>query len=82
MRKQFEKDSIEMLMFRDFYRIIQDYWIFEDTEAYWQGLIDDMEDFYKKYRDSVPLSRRIGKAFVDERLSLHERKEDVNGYQD
>ena len=42
MRKEFEKGSPEMTMFRDFYRIIQDYWIFEDTEAYWQGLIDDM----------------------------------------
>lgn len=74
MRKQFEKDSMEMRMFREYYRIIQDYWVFEDTEAYWQGLIDDMEDFYRTYQTAIPLARKIGKAFVDMMLEKHEKE--------
>lgn len=74
MKKVFDKGSAEMNMFRDFYNIIQDYWIFEDTDAYWTGLIGDMDDFYKKYQDTVPISRKLGKAFMDDKLALHEKK--------
>lgn len=79
MKMEFAKGSQEMNMFREYYRIIQNYWIFEDTEAYWQGLIGDMDDFYKKYQTDVPLARKIGKAFVDMMLAKHEGKEAING---
>lgn len=73
MRKEFEKGSIEMAMFREYYRIIQDYWILENTDQYWQGLIDDMNDFYRKFQDKVPLARLIGKEFLH---MMYRRQED------
>lgn len=63
MNKQFAKDSTEMQMIRDFFGIIQKYWIPEDTEAYWQGLIDDSNAFIEKFRHTCPLSRKLIVAF-------------------
>lgn len=63
MNKVFAKESAEMLMFRDFYNIIQKYWIPEDTESYWQGLIDESNAFIEKFRHTCPLSRKLIVAF-------------------
>lgn len=63
MNKVFAKESAEMVMFREFYNIIQKYWIPEDTESYWQGLIDDSNAFIEKFRHTCPLSRKLIVAF-------------------
>ena len=63
MNKTFSKDSAEMLMFRDFYNIIQKYWVPENTEEYWQGLIDESNAFIERFRHTCPLSRKLIVAF-------------------
>ena len=63
MNKIFSKDSAEMLMFRDFYNIIQKYWVPENTEEYWQGLIDESNAFIERFRHTCPLSRKLIVAF-------------------
>ena len=63
MNKVFEKDSIEMQMFREFYNIIQRYWIPEDTEEYWQGLLDEGNIFLNRFRNTCPLARKLIVAF-------------------
>lgn len=63
MNKVFAKESAEMVMFREFYNIIQKYWIPEDTESYWHELIDDSNAFIEKFRHTCPLSRKLIVAF-------------------
>ena len=63
MNKIFSKDSAEMLMFRDSYNIIQQYWVPENTEEYWQGLIDESNAFIERFRHTCPLSRKLIVAF-------------------
>lgn len=55
--KRFEKGSGEWNMFMDFWKLCQQHWEPEETEEYWQKLIDDIDSFYKKYQ--TPFARKL-----------------------
>lgn len=52
---KFEKNSPEWKMFRDLYQIIEKYWIPEDTDEYWNSVIDATDDFTAKYHQLHPM---------------------------
>lgn len=50
--QRFEKGSEEWQMFMDFWQLCQKYYVPEETEEYWQSVIDDGNTFIKKYNTS------------------------------
>lgn len=46
---KFEKGSFYWRMFMDFYKLCQDYWVLEDTDEWWQEVIDKCDQFSEKY---------------------------------
>lgn len=50
--QRFEKGSEEWQMFMDFWQLCQKYYVPEETEEYWQSVIDDGNAFIKKYNTS------------------------------
>ena len=61
---RFEKGSDEWKMFTDFWRMCQKYWGVENSDEYWDSLIDCTNEFYEKYKH-IPLARRLALSLVD-----------------
>lgn len=55
--QKFEKGSEEWQMFMDYWELCQKHWIPDDTDEYWQGLIDGINAFYKKH--NTPFARGL-----------------------
>ncbi len=49
MQKHLGKGTIEFEMFQEYWKIYQAFHIVEDTDQYWQGLINTLNSFAKKY---------------------------------
>ena len=49
MEKQFQKGTEEFMMFADFYELCKRFWIPEDTEEYWEALVNESQKFSRKY---------------------------------
>ena len=62
MKKVFERNGEEQKMFREFYEIAQNYFIPEETDAYWDNYIVVMDQFIKS---NIPLARDLAKALSD-----------------
>lgn len=60
---KFQKGSEEWLMFQEYYKIIQKYYIPESNDIYWDSVVEEMDGFCKKYQQ-VPLARKIAMAFL------------------
>lgn len=60
---KFQKGSEEWLMFQEYYKIIQKYYIPESNDSYWDSVVEEMDGFCKKYQQ-VPLARKIVMAFL------------------
>lgn len=60
---KFQKGSEEWLMFQDYYKIIQKYYIPESKDSYWDAVVEEMDAFCKKYQQ-VLLARKIAMAFL------------------
>lgn len=61
---RFEKGSEEWLMFKDYWKLCQKYWGVENSDQYWDELIEECNEFFKKY-EIIPLARKISMAFLD-----------------
>lgn len=48
---KFEKGSKEFCFFREFWNLVQEYYIPEDTDEYWQSLDDNANELAEKYDD-------------------------------
>lgn len=53
-KKKFLKGSEEWMLFQDFWGLCQSFWLVEDTETYWEEMIDQVEEFRKKYPGEFP----------------------------
>ena len=51
-------------MFMDFWNLCQKHWIAEDTEAYWDSVVKDVNAFGKKYNDSY-FAKKIAYLLVE-----------------
>lgn len=62
--KKFVKDTEMYFMFQDFWNLVQDYWNVEDTDEYWDTLIEACGVFLNKYR--THFAARLVQAFINE----------------
>ena len=49
MKVKIEKNSKEWNMFSDYWKLLQEVWGIEESEEYWQGVRDKVEEFSAKY---------------------------------
>jgi len=61
---RFKEGSMEWLMFRDYWRMCQKFWIPEDNADYWDSVIREASDFYKRYGDEI-FARGLALAFIE-----------------
>lgn len=61
---KFEKGSKEWYMFQEYWKLCQRFWVPEDSKQYWNALVEEMDSFYKKYKD-IALSEKIAAAFIN-----------------
>lgn len=72
MKKKLDKSTAEWNMFADFWNIVQEYYIPENTDDYWKKLTVEHLEFIDKYRD-IPLAVEMIDAFwMDCRRKLKE----------
>jgi len=63
---KFQKDSEEWLMFQDFYRLCQKFWLPEDAKlnkSYWEELMVESGEFAEKYSSSS-FAKRLALALL------------------
>lgn len=48
--QRFEKGTEMFFMFQDYWKLIQDFWITEDTDEYWGAFSEAANRFYRKYK--------------------------------
>lgn len=68
MRKDLKKGDIEYEMFNDYWQIVKKYNIPEDADEYWTGLIDECNEFYKKYNSQYATDIII--AYIESREAI------------
>lgn len=61
--KRFEKGSPEWMMFQDFWKLTQRFYIPENTVEYWEEISEEADAFYRRNKD-VPLSRELAIALI------------------
>lgn len=58
------KGSEEFEMFRDYWTLIQENWITEEVDGYWEKVSNDSDSFYKKY--NTQFAKDLAVAYVNE----------------
>lgn len=65
MQKRFEKGSEHAQMMIDFVKLVQDFYIVEKTDEYWDKYEKRMIDFVEKYKQvDEQLAKRLGLVMV------------------
>lgn len=59
-----QKGTEEFEMFRDYWKMIEENWGVEDSEAYWNKVIEDTDAFYRKYE--TEFSKKLALALINE----------------
>lgn len=49
MEKRFAKDTDEWMLFTDFWKLCQKYWIPEDRDEWWNEALKAIDEFVKKH---------------------------------
>lgn len=60
---KFGKGSEEWMMFTEFWQLCQKYWNPEKNDSYWDGLVTDVDAFYKKF-SKIELSKELALSFI------------------
>lgn len=61
--KGFEKGSPEWYMFKDFWRLAQEFYTPEESDEYWKNFIDAADVFYEKHKN-IPLAKELALALA------------------
>ena len=64
MVKRFEKGSLEFQMFGEYYKLCQKHWINDNTQEYYDSLVEDCEAFAKRFSGS-PMAKHMALALLD-----------------
>lgn len=64
--KKFQKGSEMYFMFQDFWNLAQEYWNVEDTDEYWDTMVQKFDEFIAKYR--TYFSVKLMEAFIAEQM--------------
>ena len=69
-----QKGTEEFEMFRDYWKILEENWGVEDSEAYWEKVIRDTDAFYAQYK--TEFSKELTLALINEleRKAKYEKK--------
>lgn len=69
-----QKGTEEFEMFRDYWKMLEGNWGIEDSEAYWNKVIEDTDAFYRKYE--TEFSKELALALINEleRKAKNEKK--------
>ena len=59
-----QKGTEEFEMFRDYWKMLEENWGVEDSEAYWNKVIEDTDAFYRKY--DTEFSKELALALINE----------------
>ena len=59
-----QKGTEEFEMFRDYWKMLEENWGVEDSEAYWNKVIEDTDAFYRKYE--TEFSKELVLALINE----------------
>lgn len=62
--RKFTKGCPEWLMFQDFYKFVQMYYLPEKKEVYWDSCIDSISELQKKYK-TVPIAKHLFLGFLN-----------------
>ncbi len=62
--KKITKQDREFQMFQDFWKILQNHYITENTKEYWDSVLNDTDAFIRKY-DRHCVAYRLGWVVVD-----------------
>lgn len=61
---KFQKGTEEFQLFKDYWTLIQSYWIPEKNDTYWDDVQKDTAEFYKKYNTSF--AKDLAIAYLNE----------------
>lgn len=69
-----QKGTEEFEMFRDYWEMLEENWGVEDSEVYWNKVIEDTDAFYRKYK--TEFSKELTLALITEleRRAKNEKK--------
>lgn len=59
-----QKGTEEFEMFRDYWKMLEENWGVEDSEVYWNKVIEDTDAFYRKYE--TEFSKELALALINE----------------
>ena len=59
-----QKGTEEFEMFRDYWKMLEENWGVEDSDAYWDKVIGDTDAFYRKY--GTEFSKELALALINE----------------
>ena len=59
-----QKGTEEFEMFRDYWKMLEENWDVEDSEVYWNKVIEDTDAFYRKYE--TEFSKELVLALINE----------------
>lgn len=59
-----QKGTEEFEMFRDYWKMLEENLGVEDSEAYWNKVIEDTDAFYRKYE--TEFSKELALALINE----------------
>lgn len=59
-----QKGTEEFEMFRDYWKMLEENWGVEDSEAYWNKVIEDTDAFHRKY--DTEFSKELALALINE----------------
>ena len=69
-----KKGTEEFEMFRDYWKMLEENWGVEDTEIYWNKVIEDTKAFYGRYQ--TEFSKELAPTLINEleRKAKNEKK--------
>ena len=59
-----QKGTEEFEMFRDYWKMLEENWGVEDSEAYWNKVIEDTKAFYGRYK--TEFSKELALTLINE----------------
>lgn len=76
-KKKFEKGSREFKFFADFWQFVQDHYIVDDSDDYWDSILDNGDQLMRKYPE--PFFRAMISSFIN---CAEKINKDQNGHKE
>lgn len=79
-QQRFEKGTELHQMINDYLRLLQQFWVVEDTDIFWEEVMNAIYDFYGKYKSVDEIfSVTMALAFLDVLGEKSRRKRGLKG---